>query len=138
MSSDLISKFTIDDSNKTLTRKIFRLALVLFIIVDAYYLLDLIDLYFFVTRDNPMRKYNHNFIFIYRVHPFISFTEIILTFFSYKYFYMAFKYLSAAVEEGDSGLFYKANNAFYVVVILRIISFALLLISMAYRLLFTN
>jgi hypothetical protein len=129
MSEDLISSFNVSDVNKDLLKKNSRLALILLIFSALYILFESKYWFDIFSSGNKFINSEHA-LYIYRIAPAISFTEMVIGIVIAFVYYNAWKNQTAAVESEDVLLFNKAIKLFNTGLILNCVYFLLGFLTM--------
>jgi len=133
MQKDLISGFDIKDIDKNLAKTNSRMSLALLIFSIVYFSVEVHNWYVILSNTNESKVVPSHFIYLYRLSPLISFTEMIIDIIACSYYYNAWKNQSRAIDEGDTMLFNKNLRYFNTALKLSIIFFLLSFLRMWLR-----
>lgn len=135
MSEDLISNNFTDNVNRSIVERIIPLVGASLILLGIYEVCNIIDWYLVLSKAEFL-KVTPRIIFLYRIHPVISFVISVISIVCYALNFKANKLINLSFEKQDADFFNKGYSLFYQAVTYSIISWIIAIISIAIRISF--
>jgi hypothetical protein len=135
MAEDLISNHFVDNINKVVIKKTFRLTKLILNLVIVYTILDLIDWYIAISKSLGYDLIHVSTFFRYRIHPVIAVVILGISIVCHYWYIKANEFIDKSFEQSDAELFNTGYKYYYQAARLALVSFGISIASISIRLL---